>query len=154
MEETMLKDAHKNEIRYKLFNYDLLIVWKPEYELGIPIIDEQHRGIVTTINSLYYGMQHNYGKEILAPIADMVYNYTRIHFQTEESFLKKIDFPNAEKHHDLHRALSSKLAEVERDSLLNSDPYEFMNFLRSWWINHICKEDLIYRDYFLSSLEE
>ena len=137
-----------------ILEHNIYIAWKPEYELGIPIIDEQHRGIVTTINSLYYGIQHNFGKEILAPITDMVYDYTRIHFQTEESFLEKIDFPNAEKHHELHRVLSSKLAKTERDSILNRDPYEFIDFLKSWWVNHICREDLIYRDYFLSSVEK
>ena len=36
---------------------NLYITWKNEDELGIPIIDEQHRGVVTAINSLFYFMQ-------------------------------------------------------------------------------------------------
>ena len=31
--------------------HELLIYWDASNEIGIPIIDEQHRGIVTLINS-------------------------------------------------------------------------------------------------------
>ncbi|MDR0517393.1 MAG: hemerythrin family protein [Fibromonadaceae bacterium] len=133
-----------------MLEHNVFIVWSPEYNLGIPIIDEQHRGIVSTINSLHFGMQNNYGKNILSPIIEMMHDYTRIHFQIEESFLEKIDFPNAKKHHELHRDLSYKLTSAGRSSLLDKDPYKFMDFLKSWWINHICNEDFIYRNYTLS----
>jgi len=133
----------KNDLEHYIF-----IVWKPEYNLGIPIIDEQHRGIVSTINSLHYCMQNNQGKKVLSPIINMMHNYTLIHFQTEEHFLEKIALPEAEKHRKLHRDLSSKLTDTGRSSLLDKDPYQFMNFLKKWWISHICNEDLIYRNYF------
>jgi hemerythrin len=130
-----------------MLKHNVFIVWNPEYNLGIPIIDEQHRGIVSTINSLHFGLQNNYGKDMFSPIIDMMHNYTRIHFQLEESFLEKIDSPNAKRHHELHRDLSSKLDDIGRDITLNKDPYQFMDFLKNWWINHICNEDLIYKDY-------
>ena len=66
----------------------VFINWKTDYDLGIPIIDEQHRGIVTIINSLYYGMQNNYMRSLLEPIIGMLHEYTKIHFEIEESFLK------------------------------------------------------------------
>ena len=132
------------------FEHNIFIIWKPEYSLGIPIIDEQHRGIVSTINSLHYSMQNNYVKEILTPIIDMMYDYTRIHFHIEESFLEKIDYPNAATHKALHRELSLRLESMGSHSILDRDPYLFLDFLKNWWINHICKEDLIYRNYFVS----
>jgi hemerythrin len=137
-----------------MLEHNIFIVWNSEYNLGIPIIDEQHRGIVSTINSLHFGMQNNYGKNILSPIIEMMYDYTRIHFQIEESFLEKIDFPNAKRHHELHRDLSSKLVATGNSSLLDKDPYQFMDFLKGWWINHICNEDLIYKNYILSSAKK
>jgi hemerythrin len=137
-----------------LLKHNLFIAWNPEYDLGIPIIDEQHRGIVSTINSLYFGTQNNYAKDILTPIVDMVFNYTRIHFQVEEDFLYMADFPAAKKHHDLHSELSSNLSRASRGSIFHKDPREFIDFLKNWWINHICKEDLIYRDYFRKTTEK
>lgn len=149
----MLRDeeAKKSGIRPILLNHNLFIVWKPEYNLGIPIIDEHHRGIVTTINSLHFGMQNSYAKDMLAPIIDMMNDYTRIHFHIEEAFLEKMSFPNVERHRGLHNDLTVKLHEAGRNSALDKDPQQFMDFLKTWWINHICHEDLIFRDYLVAS---
>ena len=35
-------------------NNNVFIVWKNSNDCGINIIDEQHRGIVSTINTLFY----------------------------------------------------------------------------------------------------
>ena len=43
-----------NEEKHVIQNNLPLIVWRPEYELGIHIVDEHHRGILTATNSLYY----------------------------------------------------------------------------------------------------
>ena len=131
-------------------DHNIFIIWKPGYDLGIPIIDEHHRGIVSTINSLYFVMQNNYAKDMLNPIIDMMYDYTHIHFRIEESFLEMTNFPSAKKHHQMHVGLSSRLNETGRQSMLDKDPYQFMDFLKQWWINHICIEDLIFRDYFFT----
>ena len=74
-----------NEPWQSLLNHSILIVWQPSYDLGIPIIDEQHRGIVTTINSLCYAIQNKHGVEMLKPVIGMVNEYTRIHFEVAHS---------------------------------------------------------------------
>ena len=123
--------------------HNMFIIWKPEYNIGIPIIDEHHRGIVSTINSLYFAMQNNYVKNLLNPIHDMMKDYTRIHFEIEEMILENAGSPHAQSHHGLHLELSSQLSRTGKNSLLDSDPYPFMDFMKQWWINHICCEDLI-----------
>jgi hemerythrin len=147
MEKNIQSEEKKTGTHRVMLEHNVFIIWKPEYNLGIPIIDEQHRGIVSTINSLHFGMQNNYVKNILTPIIDMMNDYTRIHFQIEESFLEAIDFPSAKRHHDLHCDLSSKLSNTGRHSMMDKDPRQFMDFLKNWWINHICSEDLIFRNY-------
>ena len=139
--ETEQKEWHS------LFNHNVLIVWKPEYNLGIPIVDEQHRGIVSTINSLYYAMQNKHGDEMLRPAIEMVTDYTRIHFEIEEDFLKKCGYPDLESHQELHKELTHAISAVGRKSLWDKDPNEFLDFLKTWWIDHICKKDSVFRDY-------
>jgi len=136
-----------------LMRHNVFIVWKDEYNLGIPIIDEQHRGIVSTINSLHFGMVNNYVDEMLSPIIGMMYDYTHIHFKIEEAFLQQIDFPTAKRHHELHLELTSKLTVEARKSAWDKDPRQFLEFLKKWWIDHICGEDLLFRDYLLSTGE-
>ena len=147
----MEKGEGKQKVTHALLpEHNVFIVWKPEYNIGIPIIDEQHRGIVSTINSLYYGMHNNYIKEMLASIVGMMYDYTHIHFHIEEDFLEKIYFPNAKKHRELHQELTYQLAKMGRDSMLEKDSLKFLDFLKKWWINHICCEDLIFKNHVLS----
>jgi hemerythrin len=149
MEKVELTDVKKNEFRDGLINHNVLIIWKPEYELRIPIIDEHHRGIVSTINSLYFGMQNKHGNELIKPVSTMVYEYTRIHFEVEEDFQKKYEFPKLEHHHELHYELTQKLIEVSKQSIWHQDPYEFLEFLKDWWIHHIRQEDRLFTEYLL-----
>ncbi len=131
--------------------HNLFIVWKPEYDLGIPIIDEQHRGIVTTINSLFYAMQNKHGKKVLGSVLNMVTEYTHIHFELEEDFLRKCGFTDFEKHRELHNELKHTLSSTENKSSWESDPQKFLEFLKNWWIDHICKKDRIFRDYLFNA---
>ena len=147
----MQKKSEINDDLRSLFEHNLFIVWKPEYDLGIPIIDEQHRGIVTTINSLFYAMQNKHGEEVLKSVVNMVTEYTHIHFDVEEAFLRKCGFTDFEKHHELHNELRRTLSSVESKSLWEHSPQKFLEFLKDWWIEHICKKDRIFRDYIFNS---
>jgi hemerythrin len=135
------------KILENLFSHNVLIVWKPEYNLGIPIVDEQHRGIVTIINSLFYGMQNKHWGDLLMPVYGMIDDYTRIHFKIEEDFLEKCNYPKLKEHKEFHRELIDKLGKIGKKSLRQHDPKEFFVFLKEWWINHICNEDRAFLDY-------
>jgi hemerythrin len=147
----MVDDEKLNRILENLFNHNVLIVWKPKYNLGIPIVDEQHRGIVTIINSLYYGMQNKHGNNVLMPINGMINEYTRIHFELEEDFLKKCNYPQLKEHKELHRELINKLLKVGKESLYHRDPKEFFDFLKEWWITHICDKDRAFLEFLSKS---
>ncbi|MCL2059084.1 MAG: bacteriohemerythrin [Oscillospiraceae bacterium] len=127
--------------------HNIFITWKPEYDLGISIIDEQHRGIVTIINSLHYGIQNHYIADMLIPIIDMMYDYTKIHFKIEVDFLERCRFPDLDAHMGLHKELTDKLAVIGKRSVLEHDPFRFMDFLKKWWMDHICIEDRMFKEH-------
>jgi len=131
-----------------LMEHNVFIVWKPEYDLGIPIIDEQHRGIVTIINSLHYGTQSSYIKNILSPTVGMLRCYADIHFQTEEHFIETIGYPGVANHRLLHQEYTSKLAGIERGISIDKDPRQLMGFLKKWWLGHICEEDTLFKSFY------
>ena len=139
-----------NEAWHSMLNHNILIVWKPSYNLGIQIIDEQHRGIVSTINSLCYAIQNKHGNETLRPVIGMVTDYTHVHFELEEDFLEKCGYPDLENHRTLHKELTQTLSRTGQESLVNQDPQGFLGFLKDWWIHHICKEDLLFSNYLAS----
>ena len=143
----MPNNIAENEAWQSLLTHNILIVWQPSFNLGIPIVDEQHKGIVSTINSLCFAIQNKHGNEMLRPVIGMVNEYTRIHFEIEEDFLKKCGYPDLEKHRALHKELTQALSHTSKDSIWNKDPQEFLTFLKDWWINHICKEDQAFTQY-------
>jgi len=153
MKENLHNKEKVNTTCHQLL-HNILITWKPEYELGIPIIDEQHRGVVTIINSLYYGMQHKHGEIMLAPITNMIYDYTRIHFEIEEDFLKQCNFPDVDSHQLLHKELIGEISHTRKENVFKQDPFQFMDFLKRWWIDHICNKDRKFRDYLLKESAE
>jgi len=141
----------KDFMCHVMLEHNLFIVWKAEYNLGIPIIDEHHRTIVALINTLAYGIMNNQTKKVLNPLISMIYNYTNIHFQLEEKFLEEINYHDSQGHHALHFELINKYSDISSRSIRSKNPYEFMEFLRDWWLNHICEKDLEYRKYLDSS---
>ena len=122
-------------------NLNLYIKWKEEYLLGIPIIDEQHRGIVSAINSLYYFIEEGQGLTILKPTINFINHYVNIHFSTEEKLIKEAGYPELEKHIPLHIKLTRNSAKIAKEAIEYSDATILLKFLRDWWINHINIED-------------
>ena len=130
----------------------LYIVWNERNDLGIPIIDEQHRGIVTTINSFHYFIQEGHGIDALKPTLNILEQYTSIHFKTEEALLKEADYKGIEEHILLHEGLIKRTKKIAREATSYRDPEIALKFLRDWWLGHINKEDKKYAPYVKSML--
>ncbi len=122
----------------------LYIVWSDSNRLGIPIIDEQHRGIVSIINSLHYFIQKGRGEKILQPVLIMLDQHIHIHFETEESLMTEAGYPALENHILLHKELARKTENVSREVNMDKDLDMMLRFLKEWWSDHINKEDRKY----------
>ena len=134
---------------HSLLEHEVLFSWSPRYNLGIPVVDEQHRGIVTTINSLHFAIEHGQGIIMLEPVVKMVSAYTLVHFDTEESFFKACDFPYLEEHQELHNVLRQRLSAIGEKSLNEQNPLEFLNFLKNWFVDHICEKDRMFKEFLM-----
>ncbi len=122
----------------------LYIVWTEKNDLGIPILDEQHRGIISSINSLYYFMHAGQGHEIVEPTLKTLDQYVYVHFKTEEALLHKAGYPETEQHLVLHRGLVEKTRKLSFNIERKQDSKLLLKFLRQWWLGHINQEDKKY----------
>lgn len=127
----------------------LYIIWDDKYKVGVAIIDEQHRGIVTAINSLHHFIREGHGEEALQPTLTILEQYIRIHFSTEERLMADAGYPAINEHILMHRELSGKTNKLLRDSISANDTNSVLKFLRDWWMNHINIEDRKYSPYVL-----
>lgn len=135
-------------------NNMIYIVWNEHNNLGINIIDEQHKGIVSLINSLHFSIVENYSKETLRPIADSLKNYTAIHFKTELYLLQKTKYPELQSHKKLHDQLSAITLRTTVEADNQGDPLILLKFLKEWWLNHINTEDKKYVPHILECLKK
>ena len=87
----------------------LYIVWQEEHYQGIPIIDEQHRGFVSIINSLYYYVAKGAGSVDLKPALSAIKQYSAVHFATQEALMKEAGYPDYNQHREFHQNLTKEL---------------------------------------------
>lgn len=129
-----------------------LIVWTELHETGIPIIDEQHRGIVSTINSLFYFMRKQRDSEVILPTLVMLEQYTKVHFLTEESFLELTKYPGLEEHRGWHKAFADRAFRMSLQVRKTGDAHDLLGLLKEWWTDHINTKDRKYTPYVLQGL--
>lgn len=122
----------------------MLIVWNEMHRTGIPILDEQHRGIVSVINSLFWFMRGAQAIKVMLPTVTMIEQYTKIHFLAEEDLLRRSGWPKLEPHMRLHTKLIEHMLKVSQRVRESHDPTELLEFLKSWWTEHINEQDHLY----------
>lgn len=124
---------------------NLLIIWSPQWELGIEILDEQHRGAATLINTLFYYINQQQRTDIILPLMLAVQKYADLHTLTEEDLLIQSGYPKTKEHIDLHREVALELQQKMRETIKTGDyiaaPDIFLTFLKKWWLGHLCGAD-------------
>lgn len=120
------------------------IEWNKKYELGIEIIDYQHKKLVSLINDLHdTNEKKEFKEDLLGVILDELAQYTVYHFSTEEQMMQKVNYVNYDSHHKLHANFVKKLEDFkERFSNKKENISESLFvFLKQWLIDHIERED-------------
>ena len=124
--------------------HKLYIAWNDSNCIGIPIIDEQHRSIVSIINSIHYFVEKHRELDVLESIIDMMVQYTVIHFTTEEAMLKEAGYPAIAEHTLFHEQPIRQLQSVSYEATEDCDVGPLLKLLKAWWLSHINHEDRKY----------
>ena len=130
---------------HTLINKPRFIVWDKHSETGISLIDEQHKGIVSIINTFYYMIGKKMNNHMLySYFINTLKNYSNIHFITEENFLEELQYDNIDQHKEWHRKLTIEIDIIKREGIKANDPMPLLKFLKKWWIEHINEQDRQY----------
>ena len=123
-----------------------LITWGPKLEIGIGIIDSQHRRLVDLINELHEAIQEGRGADLVGKTLNGLIDYTHTHFTTEQELLKEHNYEDYKLHCREHRIFTDQI-EIYRDRLdagslrISADVMEYM---RGWMLTHIGSSDRAY----------
>ena len=130
-----------------------LFRWKPEYAVGIKVIDDQHKVLVGLINKLHDAIEDHFQEVALETILQELFDYTRYHFTTEEELMEQYGYEpeKLEKHKKQHQRFISELnsSQADMEILTREDAALIQEFLVNWLKNHILKIDTQLAEYLL-----
>ncbi|MCA9594330.1 MAG: bacteriohemerythrin [Myxococcales bacterium] len=122
------------------------ITWGPQIQLGIEVIDSQHKRLVDLINELGQAMDDGRGPEVMAKTLTELVDYTHYHFKTEETLLHEHDYEDLKQHRREHRIFTDQI-EIYKDrfeSGFQSVTKALMDYLSGWLVTHITVSDRAY----------
>jgi hemerythrin len=126
---------------------ELFMKWRPDFELGIPEIDQQHKKIIELINTLNDAFIRDETKGKLGGILDEMSDYASYHFKTEEKLFKSRNFPFAKEHIAQHEHFTKKVQDYKtKFAAGHSVTFQVLIFLRRWLTDHILDSDREYVD--------
>lgn len=116
------------------------IEWSAEFEVGIAVVDAQHRRLIEIANKMH-GLRTS-PKRWHGALEDLM-AYAQYHFSLEERLMAEAGFPGLEAHRQAHEALAEEVTRLwhERDTVT---PEQVLELLVSWVLTHIltCDMDL------------
>ncbi|HJV67395.1 MAG TPA: bacteriohemerythrin [Geomonas sp.] len=126
--------------------------WEERFTVNVKEIDEQHKALVAMLNTLYSAMVANKGREVHKEIIYDMVRYARVHFETEERYMRRTDYAEYQTHQVEHEKFTAKALDLKdrADHEAFILTLEIMNFLKGWLQNHILVTDSRYAQHFLS----
>ena len=126
--------------------------WSKDYEIGIKIVDQQHEKLLNMINKLEGSMGKENVLKVMGDILRGLVDYVKFHFQDEEKVMKRIAYPELERHKKLHEELVRQVTEIlikiKKGEVITA--HELMGFLQRWLLDHIMAEDKKIGEFFFA----
>lgn len=128
--------------------------WKDSYSTDIPVVDGQHKLLLSYINKLHTGVQNGCDKTLLFEILDDLTGYAFTHFATEEMYFTRTACPLAAKHIEEHQQFRQTVTQL-RDAVLDGKAFidiALLEYLKTWLVEHIQRMDAGFAPYVTGAL--
>jgi hemerythrin-like metal-binding protein len=117
--------------------------WKKEFDVGNEQIDAHHKRIIGLTGKLYEAVKIGQEIVVVEEILESLTKYAHTHFTAEEQLFVPTAYPDSKMHMALHQEFCAKLERLKefihkKDTLTG---LELMEFLTSWFVNHILQID-------------
>jgi len=117
-------------------------IWTDQLNVGIEVIDQQHRRIVEYINQLDDARSNNSSREEVGFLINELVDYTISHFGFEESLQEEAGYPFLKAHQKVHELFTKRVADFQIRYNNGEDVTKGLNsLLVTWLFNHIKRDD-------------
>lgn len=125
------------------------MLWKDNYEIGVPLIDVQHKELFRRVESFLQVLRSEVCWEEKVQKVNETLEFMKVyvveHFRDEEEHQRNIGYPGYEAHKQIHTGMVDYVLEFSRQyEQSNNDEQLIQQFggrLLAWLINHVAAED-------------
>ena len=119
--------------------------WKPEMETGFTVIDDQHRVLVDMLNDFHETYVIG-DTESMKKLVGKMFDYTNLHFDTEEAYFQEFAYLDMYGHTFAHNAFRKHVqalqTKLDNGTMVFSS--ELVQYLKMWLSKHILIADKQY----------
>lgn len=126
------------------------IAWRNEMEIGVPMIDADHKVLIALLNQIHSCLGHPEERANMDSVLSSLLDYTAYHFRREEIFQEAVGYPGLAKHRAEHESLTIQVEELNHRYRLQPDSVrarDLLTFLKRWLIDHILIADMAFKPY-------
>ena len=130
-----------------------LMTWNDKMSVGVALLDNDHKKLVSMLNQLFDAINSGQGKESLGTILDGLVDYTKIHFANEERLFVQTSYPDSIAHKKEHDDLTRQVVDLQtkyKAGVTGTLSLEVMTFLKTWLVNHIQGNDRKYMPHLIA----
>lgn len=124
-----------------------MILWKKEYEVGIEVVDSQHRQLFEIAGRAFDLLKNEYitdKYDAMVEILQELKDYAVFHFTTEEHYLEEIGYKKLFSHKMEHQSFIREIHSIDLEELdLNQEEHmlSILQFVVDWIDRHILEKD-------------
>ena len=119
------------------------LAWDDTLSVDVDEIDDDHRILISIVNSLNRAIAEDESPNFVAAILDELVNYTVYHFSHEERLMLQYDYEGYGEHREEHVGLIGSAKKLRENILHQEGPVvdEELEFLEGWLTEHILSDD-------------
>ena len=123
------------------------LVWKDEYNIGVDIIDKEHKRLFKIINKLFrFTDEKNKSQWACEEGIKFFKEHAVKHFAEEEEYMASINYERLDTHRHIHqefreRTLPALEEELEQTGYCTNSVGHFLGVCAGWLIGHTLMED-------------
>jgi len=119
--------------------------WSEKLAVGVDVIDNQHKGIISRINNLLNAMSLGKGRDEVGNVLTFLADYVVKHFTAEEGLMKKYNYDGYSEQQAEHakfiKDFSLLKKEFETGGVTSTLVLQTQRQLCDWLTNHITNKD-------------
>jgi hemerythrin len=130
------------------------VFWRNEYSVGVDQFDRQHKHLFEIINKLATRSDKSKDLNLTSQTLKEMFDYAKEHFADEERLMQQYAYLEIESHKKQHAYFFKTTADLSAYHVENKEESvdEIAEFLNVWWVIHILKWDMKYKEFFKAKL--